>query len=152
MKKTKILAVFVTFFLVAVFFPKVGCVSVHKNISESLPHTYFLGVFKGKEFKKGQFVKFNHSLSSIPLVKKVIGLAGDEVLVEGKKVLVNGDFVGEVLDFSPSGMPLSPIEGGVIPDGHMFVMAYHAMSFDSRYQEFGLVPYSCIEEVLWPIY
>jgi signal peptidase I len=44
-----------------------------------------------------------------------------------------------LLDRTTEGDPLTPLSAKVIPEGALFVLGDHPRSFDSRYEEFGLV-------------
>jgi signal peptidase I len=45
-----------------------------------------------------------------------------------------------LLDQTTGGDPLTPLSAKIIPEGALFVLGDHPHSFDSRYEEFGLVP------------
>jgi signal peptidase I len=45
-----------------------------------------------------------------------------------------------LLDRTTGGDPLTPLSAKIIPEGALFVLGDHPRSFDSRYEEFGLVP------------
>ncbi len=73
-------------------------------------------------------------------VKKVKGLPGQTVTVnEDRIVHIDGQPVAKAREQSRSGLPLQPIEGGVIPEGKVFVWTPHEDSYDSRYADIGLV-------------
>ena len=79
--------------------------------------------------------------SPIPYMKRVIGLPGDSVAVDGKRrVFVRGDFIGIAKRHALNGRGLDAIVPGVIPPGHYYVHADHVDSHDSRYREVGLAP------------
>ena len=79
--------------------------------------------------------------SAIPYLKRVRGLPGEQVEVDGNsRVRVNGEFMGIAKSHALDGRALQAIESGVIPQGHYYVHADHADSHDSRYEEIGLVP------------
>jgi len=71
--------------------------------------------------------------------KRIVGLPGDVVAVEGRRVRVNGFEVGSARQMTLDGNRLEPIAAGVIAPGYYFVQGTHAMSFDSRYRASGLV-------------
>lgn len=124
---------------------------VRKNVSNSLPYTYFLSR-PFKKIKRGQFVSFAHTNSNLPLAKRIVGIPGDQISYRNCHIFLNDQDYGEVLPKSRSGMPLTPALEGTIPEGYIFVHATHRESFDSRYQEFGLIPVTHLKEILWPIY
>jgi len=47
--------------------------------------------------------------------------------------------IGKLLQKTKEGKPLHPIKNTIIPEGYVFVSTDHPHSFDSRYEEFGLV-------------
>jgi len=72
--------------------------------------------------------------------KRIVGLPGDDVsVVVGRRVLVNGADVGIAKQYTLGGHRLEPVAAGVIPQDTYYVQGTHAMSFDSRYRESGLV-------------
>jgi conjugal transfer pilin signal peptidase TrbI len=76
--------------------------------------------------------------------KRIVGVPGDRVSVEDRRVLVNGADVGIAMRYTLDGHRLDPLEPGVIPPGYLYVQGTHEMSFDSRYRESGLVHVSQI--------
>lgn len=151
MFRIKLTALFLGLLTLWILVPRVGCFSLHRNVSESLPHSYYLGV-KLKEIERDQYVKFSHFACQIPLAKQIVGIPGDRIFVHDGTVFVNDRYIGTIHEYSRSGMALTPIDPGEIPEGYVFVSAIHTDSFDSRYREFGLVSFSQIEERLCPIF
>lgn len=47
--------------------------------------------------------------------------------------------IGPLLKETKDGKPLHPLKATIIPEGYVFVATSHPRSFDSRYEEFGLV-------------
>lgn len=45
-----------------------------------------------------------------------------------------------LLDRTTNGSLLTPLRATIVPEGYVFVAGDHLRSFDSRYEEFGLVP------------
>lgn len=91
------------------------------------------------------------------LVKRVIGVGGDEILLdEDGQVFVNGEALREDYVSSPGGgsdvvYPLA------VPEGELFVMGDHrAMAVDSRSRVFGTVPVDSVAGrvalVVWPVF
>jgi conjugal transfer pilin signal peptidase TrbI len=113
----------------------------------------FIGTTWGFTPQRGDVISFDHPLFPAPIAKVVVGVAGDTVEIVNGYVFVNGIDRGRVLDKSPhSGKPLTPIEPGLIPDGYVYVWAPHPESFDSRYQEIGLIHVSRMKERLWCVF
>ena len=76
--------------------------------------------------------------------KRIVGVAGDRVSVEDRRVLINGVDVGIAKQVTLDGHRLEPLQPGVIPPGYYYVQGTHEMSFDSRYRASGLVHVSQI--------
>ena len=76
--------------------------------------------------------------------KRILGVAGDRVNIEGRRVLINGADVGIAKRYTLDGHQLEPLAPGVIPSEFFYVQGTHEMSFDSRYRESGLVHVSQI--------
>ena len=128
-------------------------VIIRWNVSNSLPGRMFIGTTWGFTPKRGDMVSFDHPMFGAPIAKIVVGVAGDEVYTLSNHIIVNGVDRGIVLDKSPrSGKPLTPIERGLIPDGYVYVWAPHPESFDSRYQDIGLIHISRMKERLWCVF
>lgn len=72
--------------------------------------------------------------------KRVVGLPGDRIELAGDQLYVAGQANLKVHEKSLSGKDLHPTNAQEIPAGYIFVAGDHDRSFDSRYQEFGLVP------------
>jgi conjugal transfer pilin signal peptidase TrbI len=124
---------------------------IRLNQTPSLPYKLFLSC-SSRSPKKYDYVTLHHSSSPNLLVKQIIGFPGDQIIQLNEHIFVGHHDCGKALPFTSSGMPISPIEAHTIPEGYLFVHAPHPESFDSRYQEFGLVQLSQLQEVLWPIY
>lgn len=74
-----------------------------------------------------------------PFFKRIVGVAGDVVTVDGRDVFINGQHVGRAKTHTFDRRPLDPIAPTVIPPGHVYVQGSSADSFDSRYRNSGLV-------------
>jgi len=121
------------------------------NVSKSVPHTIFISE-PTTSIHRGQYVAIYHPKSSLLLVKKIIGLPGDSIEVRDNRLIVNNQEHGLVLKQSKSGHTLTPIQQQQVHENHLFAYAPHEESFDSRYQEFGLVRIEHVKEVLCPIF
>lgn len=125
------------------------------NKSDSLPYKlYFL--LKGHNYKQGDLVAIKNFVTKYTrdqhFTKKIVGIAGDVVTIEGDHVLVNGIKHVKLKDKTKDHKKLTPMVAQTIPQQYFFVIAEHKDSFDSRYQEFGLVPKNCIEGKVYPIW
>lgn len=121
------------------------------NISNSLPF-YLFSTSALKSIEREMYASISHSLSCRDLFKQIVGLPGDQIAINHDRVFINGCDYGYIHPKSPSGLLLSPISEGIIPEGFVFVHATHPESFDSRYSEFGLVDIVQIKERLWPVF
>lgn len=95
------------------------------------------------------------------LIKRVIGLPGDQIVIQDGSVFVNGTKLDE--PYVPSGIatsgantpyPCTPTQPCVIPEKHIWVMGDNRnVSRDSRY--FGPIPESSVVGrafvTLWPL-
>jgi len=77
--------------------------------------------------------------SGLHYTKKIAGLPGDVIEVKDEQLYVGGRLIGPLLSETTQGLPLSPLAINKVPDDSVFVAGDHSRSFDSRYQEFGLV-------------
>ncbi len=93
------------------------------------------------EPKHGDIVVINRYTED-PLVKRVIGLAGDRIRIEKEtgRVYRNGELLNEPY-LSGATLPVDLTEEVTVPDGALFVMGDNrSISKDSRDQEIGMVP------------
>ncbi|MCG6391828.1 signal peptidase I [Vibrio fluvialis] len=113
------------------------------NTTESLDYRVFITDKRQKHIEKGEYVKFllppNKYFYQSHWTKRVAGVPGDTITVNGRDVYVNGQFVGHAKDRSATNTEYFPIEPGIIPPGYYFMQADHEDSYDSRYKSFGLV-------------
>ena len=121
------------------------------NTGGSLPQSYFLQL-KYLPARVGHYTQIWHKTVGVYVVKKIIGQAGDKLWYDDKKFLwLNKTQVGKLYSHRKDGSPLTPISPGVIPKGYVFLYASHERSFDSRYQEFGLIPQKALQGRLIPL-
>lgn len=90
-----------------------------------------------REVERGDIVVLKYPLDpKVDYIKRVIGLPGDEIDIEGGRVRVNGDAIDE--PYVAASDPLARLHIEVKP-AHYFVLGDNRpRSCDSR--EFGLVP------------
>lgn len=116
--------------------------NLYINASGSLPGSVFLGI-PFRTLERGDQVVFTHHVSPHTILKRIVGVPGDRIMIKDGQVWVM-QCVGKVREYLNNGRSVHPIQEGVIPDDQLFLMGTHPKSFDSRYQEFGLVSLSSI--------
>lgn len=103
--------------------------------------------------ERGDVVVSNmETMEGLRLVKRVIGLPGDEVTIdEGTgQVVLNGEYVHETYVKQLSYEPCDITFPVVVPDGHVFVLGDNRMtSVDSRSSIVGMVPLNTLEGKVW---
>lgn len=72
-------------------------------------------------------------------MKYVVGVAGDVIKVSHQKIWVAGIYRGHLQKYAYDGYALQPLHVLKIPPGYIFVWGTHPRSFDSRYQDVGLI-------------
>lgn len=97
-----------------------------------------------------EFVYHILEIGKTSYIKRVIGLPGEHVQIQGGKVYINGNELEE--NYLQSDVTTTSLEGGfidvVVPDNTVFVMGDNrAQSTDSR--RFGCVPVDRIESKVW---
>lgn len=118
--------------------------------SDSLSNISYLLVKKGSSFNRGDIVCLQgHRVKYIDgdksLAKRVLGLPGDQIQKEQNTIkLIPQEnnvklFLLPLVDQTSKGEVLTPLSLTAIPEGYAFVAGDHPKSFDSRYEEFGLV-------------
>ena len=147
----------ITFLAAAIYMQYSTKYEIQWNISESLPATFFI-LNKNELPAKNDYTAFNYYDKScnsyriglikkgcrVTFIKKATGVAGDVVTNSGREVFVNGVSMGKAKEYT---LKLHrPLEvnsfTGVIPQGYYYVHSDHKDSFDSRYEEIGLIPVS----------
>jgi len=115
------------------------------NWTPSLPY-HVVYIEKEVSVGRGDLVVFRFEGGEIAnhfkgqrFFKRIAGVAGDEITLQGRNIFINGAHVGFARSRTPDGRTLEAIEPGVIPDGRFYVQGTHEMSFDSRYRVNGLV-------------
>lgn len=126
------------FGLVVVFEGVTRSTGLALNQSDSLPQKAFL-ILKGSEVSREHYLSFENSWFKAPLIKQVIGIEGDKIITDEQGEIWIARKVGKPLPHSKDVKILHSIAPGIIPPGSVYVYAPHPRSFDSRYQEVGLV-------------
>lgn len=141
------------FWFVVIFFI-FGClqenVKLIQNTGLSLPQPCFLEV-RSLSPRVGHYTRTWHDRLGGYVIKQVIGKAGDRLWYDDGTLWLNKRKIGKPYTKDRDGRPLTPISSGVIPVGYVFLYAPPSRSFDSRYQEFGLVPQSALRGRLIPL-
>ena len=139
-------------------------VGLYVNLSGSLPWWFFIVDFRlsSQEMMRCRLVAFHLDPTTAERfgfpedmlwAKRVSGGAGDLVeSYDDGRIFVDGFFVGAAKPASSSGITLTPAASGRIPDDHFFLSGDHPDSFDSRYQEFGLVHFERFAGCAQPIF
>ncbi len=115
------------------------------NWTPSLPY-HVVYIEKHVSVARGDLVVFRFEGGEIAnhfkgqrFFKRIAGVAGDEITLQGRNIFINGAHVGFARSRTPNGTTLEPIEPGLIPANRFYVQGSHEMSFDSRYRINGLV-------------
>ncbi|MBL0941403.1 MAG: S26 family signal peptidase [Alphaproteobacteria bacterium] len=115
------------------------------NQSPSLNHKAFF-IVKGLPARKGDLVSFRgHKakyFSDVIFTKKIVGVAGEKIIRQSNMLWIEEKGrtpIFPLLPVTDEGEALTPLQATLIPQGYMFVKGDHPRSFDSRYEEFGLV-------------
>lgn len=121
------------------------------NHSNSLPFRFFIHFHKMTP-KKGDYTLVDSPWFGGKLIKQIVGVMGDKITYNDKGELMVGQFVvGKTHQVSKKGDPLTPVSAQSIPEGKVFLFASHERSFDSRYQELGLVSEDSLQGTAYPI-
>lgn len=143
------------------------CTHFYECGSESLQGVRYILATNRLSLKRGDIVSIDgHDTAYVQgktLAKKLIGLPGDVIEQNQKGIIVSQTFNGRqrikipltstllLLEKTTDGKCLTPLSAKRVPKGYVFVAGDHPQSFDSRYEEFGLVPIEKIwgKAVLW---
>jgi conjugal transfer pilin signal peptidase TrbI len=115
---------------------------IHFNRTDSSPYKVFIctdimSVNYGDHVSiEGHQAEY---FSGLHYTKQVAGLPGDVIEIKEGNLYVDGGLIGPLLPKTTQGLKLTPLAIGIVPQGSVFVIGDHPRSFDSRYQEFGLV-------------
>lgn len=125
-------------------------VSLVYSRSHSVPYHFFLNL-KQATPQRGHYTCFYSPWYGGKVIKKVVGREGDALSYDDEGnlwiVVVNLKerlpakhiLIGKYKEFARDGRKLTPIKTGIIPKGKVFVTGEHERSFDSRYEELGLI-------------
>lgn len=130
------------------------------NQTPSLSYRAFICI-KGLAPERGDFVSISDHptkyFEEIHYTKRLMGFPGDKIEIHGNQMYINHkcvdntsvnkscthspdpSLIGSLRKATQDGRALHPFKNTVIPEGYVFVSADHPRSFDSRYEEFGLV-------------
>lgn len=105
--------------------------------------------YKIGEPKNGDVIVFKSDLekndgTNKDLVKRIIGVAGDKVVIKDGKVYLNDKLLDET--YLSEGMDTTGDVDIVVPEGKLFVLGDNReVSLDSRYEQVGLVDVNDVE-------
>ena len=105
--------------------------------------------YKIGEPKNGDVIVFKSDLekndgTTKDLVKRIIGVAGDKVVIKDGKVYLNDKLLDET--YLSEGMDTTEDVDIVVPEGKLFVLGDNReVSLDSRYEQVGLVDVNDVE-------
>ena len=105
--------------------------------------------YKIGEPKNGDVIVFKSDLekndgTTKDLVKRIIGVAGDKVVIKDGKVYLNDKLLDET--YLSEGMDTTGDVDIVVPEGKLFVLVDNReVSLDSRYEQVGLVDVNDVE-------
>ena len=126
-------------------------VSLVYSHTNSLPYHFFLQLKNVKPLR-GHYTCLYSPWYGGRVIKQVVGMEGDSLSYDPSGALqldtfnINSLWIGRQLKIgkpkkrSKDGRILTPIKPGIIPKGMVFVSGNHERSFDSRYEELGLIP------------
>ena len=147
---------------IRIFVDPVPRVPLLFNVTPSLPYSVAIMSWRVGHVAHGDYVIYAFhgeataqfpGLAGQPFFKRVTGVAGDKVEVEGRRVLVNGRDVGVAKRFAAvTKVPLEPIVPRTIPPDYVYVQGTSPDSFDSRYRISGLVHVRDVIAVVRPLF
>ena len=115
------------------------------NWTPSIPY-HVVYIERDASVRRGDLVVFRFEGGEVAnhfkgqrFVKRIAGMPGDEITLQGRHVFINDNPVGIARARTRDGTNLEAIEPRVIPAGQFYVQGSHEMSFDSRYRVNGLV-------------
>ena len=105
--------------------------------SESIPYLLCLQIYNLNP-KKGDLCAFE--FQGRKFIKYISGISGEKIKNINGMIYVDSKKIGKV----QKNKNLISVKNGIIPSGYVFMSGTHLDSFDSRYQEFGLIQASNI--------
>lgn len=123
-------------------------------LTDSLDDIRYILFLKSQAIHRGDIVAIHGhredhigDLKKWPYSKRVLGIPGDHIIhnQSGITVIPKESKGLYLLTHTSKGKPLTPMSPMIIPEGYLFVAGDNPKSFDSRYEEFGLVP----KEKIW---
>jgi len=108
------------------------------NRTESLPQKVFLHL-KNWPAQKGNYTIIKHPSYPFPLIKQIKGEGGDRLHYKEGELWLDDQKIGHLYTINSRGEKLTPIAAQIIPQDFIFLWATHPKSFDSRYEEMGLI-------------
>ena len=113
------------------------------SLTDSLAHHAFVASKYNHNINRNDYVLFKAKLpgetTQKQLLKQVVGVPGDTIAIKNGQCFINEHPVGTIQLNTLSGQTLNPLQPQTIPEGKLFVAGNHERSFDSRYQELGLI-------------
>lgn len=110
--------------------------------------------YKFRPPERGEIIVFKYPADPRrKFIKRVIGVPGDEVMIVGHRLVLNGRPLNEEYIMAPIFSAYGPV---TVPEGHVFVLGDNRNnSDDSRFPDVGPVPYDLIvglaRIVYWPL-
>ena len=148
-----VIATFVAIMHVAKFVPWPWYVAI--NETNSLPYKVFI-VVRNQHPKAGDYVDFwppeNEFYSGISFIKQVAAEPNEYVECIDRMRLIGNEVVAIAKENSSDGRYLHLGPCGWVPQEHLYVLAPHRDSFDSRYREIGYVPFASVRGVAYPLF
>lgn len=124
-----------------------------KSYTDSMPEHYFIQLPRISP-RKGDLTLVYNGWYKGRIIKRIIGVAGDRISSDEQGNIWISDEkmskkVGQAVDKgcgrTEGGITLTKIKPQVIPEGKVFLYSPHPLSFDSRYEQVGLVSVSDLE-------
>jgi conjugal transfer pilin signal peptidase TrbI len=127
------------------------------NLTDSVPFSVFIIDVSKRAPKAGEYVVFKWRGGAgydqgTQFVKRVEGVADQDISVVGRAVLIDNKPVAHALERSPRGTLLEPIPAQRIASDTFYMSSSGKNAFDSRYAVFGLIQQKDIVGAAWPVF